>query len=119
MGFVNDDVNKGIWMSLRGGDLVFSEPNPDILKGELDFKKVNLKSGGYGILDVAFRPGTDEVWASVGGGQLFVSYDGGKTWSFDKQLGKVGALLYKIIFVSKDVGFALGANGVLLRYSAA
>ncbi|KAJ8902308.1 hypothetical protein NDN08_006715 [Rhodosorus marinus] len=119
MGFVSDDVTKGIWMSLRGGELVFSEPNPDILKGDLEFKKVNLKSGGYGILDVAFRPGTDEVWASVGGGQLYVSYDGGKTWSYDKQLGKAGALLYKIIFVSKDVGFVLGANGVLLRYSTA
>lgn len=73
---------------------------------------------GYGILDVAFRPGTDEVWASVGGGQLFVSYDGGKTWARDKTLGKAGALLYKIKFVNKDTGFVLGGNGVILRYNA-
>lgn len=73
---------------------------------------------GYGILDVAFRPETDEIWASVGGGQLFVSKDGGKSWEKDKALGKVGALLYKIKFVSKDVGFVLGANGTLLRYVA-
>lgn len=46
MGFVRDDINEGLWMSLRGGDLVFSESKPDVLSADLKFKKVNLKSGG-------------------------------------------------------------------------
>ncbi len=71
---------------------------------------MDIRSGGYGILDVAFRPGTDEVWAAIGGGTLYVSRDGGQTWKRDNQVSKVGANIYKIKFFSKDSAFALGAT---------
>eukprot|EP00168_Porphyra_purpurea_P004329 TRINITY_DN1508_c1_g1_i10.p1 TRINITY_DN1508_c1_g1~~TRINITY_DN1508_c1_g1_i10.p1 ORF type:complete len:514 (-),score=178.36 TRINITY_DN1508_c1_g1_i10:17-1363(-) len=118
MGFVRDDVNQGIWMSTRGGGLQMSASGPDLTASEtLPFAKADVKSGGYGILDVSYRPGTNEVWAALGGGALYVSKDGGKSFKPDKSVGKIGTNLYKIKFFSKDVAFALGASGVLLRYN--
>jgi photosystem II stability/assembly factor-like uncharacterized protein len=117
MGFVSDSLDNGIWMSTRGGGLAFSEKAPDLNSTELiPFKKVDIKSGGYGILDVAFRPGTDEVWAAIGGGSLMVSNDGGTTWQ-RANLPRIGATIYKIKFFSSDLAFALGSSGVLLKYN--
>lgn len=117
MGFVNNDVNDGVWMATRGGGLAFTDNKPDLESTELlKFNKVDIRAGGYGILDVSFRPGTSEVWAAVGGGSLYKSMDGGKTWKRDNQVDKVGANIYKIKFFDKDTAFALGANGLLLKY---
>lgn len=117
MGFVNDDLQNGIWMSTRGGGLSFSDSHPDLNSTEtLKFNKLDIKSGGYGILDVSFRPETDEVWASLGGGNLLYSRDGGKTWQ-RPNMPKIGATIYKIKFFSKDKAFALGSSGVLLKYN--
>jgi photosystem II stability/assembly factor-like uncharacterized protein len=117
MGFVHDDLKNGIWMSTRGGGLAFSEKSPDLTTTELiPFKKADIKAGGYGILDVAFRPGTDEVWAAIGGGSLMVSKDGGMTWQ-RANLPKIGATIYKLKFFSGDRAFALGSSGVLLKYN--
>eukprot|EP00737_Agarophyton_chilense_P000399 gb/GEZJ01000449.1/.p1 GENE.gb/GEZJ01000449.1/~~gb/GEZJ01000449.1/.p1 ORF type:complete len:413 (-),score=50.96 gb/GEZJ01000449.1/:795-2033(-) len=117
MGFVNDDVNDGVWMATRGGGLAFTDKNPDLESTDLlKFNKVDIRSGGYGILDVAFRPGTKEAWAALGGGNLYHSEDGGITWKRDDKTGKVGANIYRIKFFGKDTAFALGANGVVLRY---
>lgn len=118
MGFVRDNVDDGVWMSTRGGGLAFTKSKPDLESTDLlKFNKVDIRSGGYGILDVAFRPGTDEVWAAIGGGTLYYSLDGGTTWKRDNQVSKVGANIYKIKFFDKDNAFALGANGVLLKYN--
>lgn len=118
MGFVRDDVKAGVWMSTRGGGLAFSDAKPDLEStATLPFKNVDIRSGGYGILDVAFRPGTDEAWAAVGGGTLYKSMDGGKTWRRDDAVSKVGTNIYKIKFFGKNNAFALGANGVLLKYN--
>lgn len=117
MGFVKDDVKEGVWMATRGGGLAFTDKEPDLDSTEiLKFDKVDIKAGGYGILDIAFRPGTDEVWAAVGGGNLYRSADGGKSWRRDNQVDKVGANVYRIKFFGKDEGFALGSNGLLLSY---
>lgn len=117
MGFVNNNVNDGVWMATRGGGLAFTGPDPDLEATELlQFDKVDIRAGGYGILDVAFRPGTQEAWAAIGGGSLYRSVDGGKTWKRDKLVDKVGANIYKIKFFDKDTAFALGSNGVVLRY---
>lgn len=117
MGFVNNDVNEGVWMATRGGGLAFTDKKPDLESTELlKFNKVDIRAGGYGILDVAFRPGTEEAWAAIGGGNLYRSVDGGKTWKRDNQVGKVGANIYKIKFFNKDTAFALGSNGLILRY---
>lgn len=117
MGFVNNDVNEGVWMSTRGGGLAFTEKNPDLESTDLlKFNKVDIRAGGYGILDVAFRPGTNEAWAALGGGSLYRSSDGGKTWRRDNQVDKVGANIYKIKFFDKDTAFALGSNGLILSY---
>ncbi|KAI0566246.1 hypothetical protein FGB62_11g121 [Gracilaria domingensis] len=118
MGFVNNDVNDGVWMATRGGGLSFTEKNPNLESTDLlKFNKVDIRSGGYGILDVAFRPETSEVWAAVGGGTLYRSEDGGTSWRRDDKTGKVGANIYRIKFFGKDTAFALGSNGVVLRYN--
>lgn len=117
MGFVRSSVDDGVWMSTRGGGLAFTSPKPQLESTELlKFNKVDIRSGGYGILDVAFRPDTDEVWAAVGGGALYYSLDSGVTWKRDDQVARAGANIYKIKFFDKDTAFALGANGVLLKY---
>lgn len=117
MGFVKNDVEEGVWMATRGGGLAFTNPKPDLEATELlKFNKVDIRVGGYGILDVSFRPGTSEVWAAIGGGSLYRSLDGGTTWKRDNQVDKVGANIYKIKFFDKDTAFALGANGLLLKY---
>lgn len=119
MGFVSNDVNEGVWMATRGGGLAFTDKQPDLESTDLlKFNKVDIRSGGYGILDVAFRPGTSEAWAAVGGGTLYYSQDGGRTWRRDDKTGKVGTNIYRIKFFDKDNGFALGANGVVLRFDA-
>lgn len=117
MGFVNNNVNDGVWMATRGGGLSFTGKNPDLESTDLlKFDKVDIRAGGYGILDVAFRPDTEEVWAAIGGGSLYKSLDGGKSWKRDNQVDKVGANIYKIKFFDKDTAFALGSNGLVLKY---
>lgn len=119
MGFVRGDLNNGIWMSTRGGGLSVSEKNPDLISTNiLKFNKLDIKAGGYGILDVSFRPDTDEVWAALGGGALLYSQDGGETWK-RPNMAKINATVYKIKFFSKNVAFALGSSGVLLKYDPA
>lgn len=118
MGFVNDNVDDGVWMSTRGGGLAFTGKQPDLESTELlQFNKVDIRSGGYGILDVAFRPETNEVWAAIGGGTLYCSKDAGQTWKRDDVVSKVGANIYKIKFFGKDSAFGLGSNGVLLKFN--
>mmetsp|Transcript_5425 Transcript_5425/g.9570 ORF Transcript_5425/g.9570 Transcript_5425/m.9570 type:complete len:451 (-) Transcript_5425:1121-2473(-) len=120
MGFIDDDISQGLWMSTRGGGLSFSKKGSDLQSAQtIEFDKVDIRSGGYGILDVAFRPGTPEVWATVGGGSLWVSRDHGVSWTRDNSVTKAGGIIYRIKFFDKDTAFALGANGILLRYNLA
>mmetsp|Transcript_17416 Transcript_17416/g.41979 ORF Transcript_17416/g.41979 Transcript_17416/m.41979 type:complete len:397 (-) Transcript_17416:325-1515(-) len=115
MGFIEGDSKKGIWMSTKGGGLSFSKEKTDFESvNSFEFENSNIKTGGYGILDVAFR-NKDELWVACGGGTLYKSEDGGKTWE-KKENEKLAANLYKIKFFNPDLGFALGSNGVLLKY---
>ena len=80
----------------------------------IPFDKLQIRSGGYGILDVIFLPGTKLGWAVGGGGTIFGSKDGGATWQKDKSADDLPTNLYKIKFFG-DTGYILGSNGVLLR----
>lgn len=117
MGFVENDATKGLWMSLNGGTLQLAEA--DALTAETPaFANAGLNSGGYGILDVAWK-NDKEVWACGGGGTLYVSKDGGKNFKFDDSADKIPGNLYTIKFFGKDgPGFALGSDGVLLKKTA-
>ena len=84
----------------------------------IPFEKLQIKSGGYGILDVVFVPGTKIGWAVGGGGTIFGSKDGGATWQKDKSADDLPTNLYKIKFFGKT-GYILGSNGVLLRIEQA
>ncbi|KAA8496427.1 Photosystem II stability/assembly factor [Porphyridium purpureum] len=118
MGFIDNELSKGLWMATRGGGLGFTKPGVDLLTtSALDFDDIKIKTGGYAILNVAFRPDTEDVWASVGGGTLWFSKDHGKTWKRDDLVGKTGGILYDIKFFGKDKGFVLGGNGLLLRFT--
>ncbi|KAK4523363.1 hypothetical protein GAYE_PCTG52G1257 [Galdieria yellowstonensis] len=118
MGFVQNDIRKGLWMANNGGFLSFSSPNPKIDEvTSIPFQRVDIRTGGYGILDVAFHPEkNNEVWASVGSGILYKSLDGGKHWEKDPLLDHLGSVLYRIKFVNHS-GFILGAKGTSLRYN--
>jgi len=116
MGFVKGDNAKGVWMSLNGGLLQVSEPAQDLSSSDNQFKFADskIRSGGYGILDVCWKD-EEEVWAVGGGGSMFVSKDGGKTFTFNKSADDIPGNLYKVKFFG-DKGFVLGSEGVLLRY---
>mmetsp|Transcript_27881 Transcript_27881/g.46230 ORF Transcript_27881/g.46230 Transcript_27881/m.46230 type:complete len:407 (+) Transcript_27881:28-1248(+) len=117
MGFVEGDIKKGLWMTLNGGKLFVSAPEPDLTTDAFEFVEADIKTGGYGITDVMWR--TDkEVWAVGGSNTMYVSFDGGKKFSFDKSANNIPGNLYNVKFFPEfgNMGWALGSNGLLLRY---
>lgn len=118
MGFVEGEIKKGIWMTLNGGKLLISPSEPDLSKDDFDFKEADIKTGGYGITDVAWRS-KDEVWAVGGSNTMYVSMDGGKKFSFDSSANNIPGNLYNVKFFPEynNMGWALGSNGLLLRYT--
>ena len=105
--------DSGLYMLARGGALLVSES----LFSD-DFQDVKVPSRGYGLLDLNYKLGGDEVWISGGSGTLLVSTDGGKTWARDRTADSLPANLYVIKFVSEHQGYVLGNAGTLLRYIA-
>jgi len=116
MGFIKDKLKNGLWMTLNGGLLQFSGPKFDLNEETPQFEQVQIKTGGYGIIDLAWR-NDNEIWAVGGGGTMYVSQDGGKTFKFDNSADDIPGNLYQIKFFEKS-GFVLGSDGVLLRYNA-
>mmetsp|Transcript_28316 Transcript_28316/g.35002 ORF Transcript_28316/g.35002 Transcript_28316/m.35002 type:complete len:413 (-) Transcript_28316:278-1516(-) len=118
MGFVGGDIHKGLWMTLNGGKLFISPKEVDLASEAFDFNEADIKTGGYGITDVAYR-NDDEVWAVGGSNTMYVSYDGGKKFSFDKSANSIPGNLYNVKFFKEygNMGWALGSNGLLLRFT--
>merc|ERR1712087_827286 len=117
MGFVKDRMTDGLWMTTAGGEISKSASSVDTQMINIPFEKLQIRSGGYGILDVAFVPGSSQAWAVGGGGIIFESKDGGKTWQKDKSADDLPTNLYKIKFF-ENKGYILGSNGVLLTSAA-
>jgi len=117
MGFIENQADKGIWMSTRGGGLSFTTDVDLDSVNSFEFQNADIKTGGYGILDVAYK-NSNEMWAACGGGILYKSLDGGKTWSKDNITGKIPGNIYKIKFFGDKQGFVLGSNGILLKYKS-
>lgn len=108
----------GVWMSLNGGSLTQTTDNKyDQLASDTKdlFKFSEIRSGGIGIIDVAFRT-KEEGWAVGGSGVIYFSKDGGKTWQFDPSGTELPCNLYNVKFFSGGkVGFMIGSAGILLR----
>lgn len=66
MGFVRDRATEGLWMTLNGGAMQQTTQQPD---GTTDpvFDDVSIKSGGYGIIDVAWKVGAGETFCCLCG----------------------------------------------------
>jgi len=45
MGFVEGDINKGVWMTLNGGKLFICDSEPNLKADTFDFKEANIKTG--------------------------------------------------------------------------
>jgi photosystem II stability/assembly factor-like uncharacterized protein len=118
MGFVEGNIKKGLWMTLNGGKLFISPTEPDLTKDSFDFIEADIKTGGYGITDVAWRTPT-EVWAVGGSNTMYVSTDSGKKFTFDKSANELPGNLYNIKFFPQygNSGWALGSTGTLLRFT--
>lgn len=118
MGFVEGDIHKGVWMTLNGGKLFVSPKEVDLNSDQFDFQEANIKTGGYGITDVAWRS-DQEVWAVGGSNTMYVSMDGGNNFGFDKSANAIPGNLYNIKFFKEydNAGWALGSNGLLLKYT--
>jgi photosystem II stability/assembly factor-like uncharacterized protein len=118
MGFVEGDIKKGLWMTLNGGKLFVSPSTPDLTKDTFDFVEGDIKTAGYGITDVAWKD-DKEVWAVGGSNTMYVSFDGGKSFAFDKSANDIPGNLYNVKFFKEfdNAGWALGSNGLLLRYT--
>ena len=74
MGYVGNNAQNGVWMTLNGGQMALAElANTDV---EPAFSGVSIDSGGYGILDCDYRtPQEAGPWGrrhhvSVGGRQV-------------------------------------------------
>jgi photosystem II stability/assembly factor-like uncharacterized protein len=118
MGFVEGDIHKGLWMTLNGGKVFVSNREPDLTTDSFDFNEADIKTGGYGVTDVAWR-NANEVWAVGGSNTMYVSTDGGKKFNFDKSANNYPGNLYNVKFFREygNMGWALGSNGMLLRYT--
>jgi len=118
MGFVEGDIKKGLWMTLNGGKLLINKDEPDLTKDSFDFYEADIKTGGYGITDVAWR-NPEEVWAVGGSNTMYVSKDGGNKFSFDSSANNYPGNLYSVKFFKQygNMGWALGSSGMLLRYT--
>jgi photosystem II stability/assembly factor-like uncharacterized protein len=118
MGYVENDIQKGLWMTLNGGKLLVYKGVPDLSSDTFDFQEADIKTGGYGITDVAWR-NEKEVWAVGGSNTMYVSMDGGNKFSFDKSANDIPGNLYNVKFFPEfgNSGWALGSNGLLLRYT--
>lgn len=113
MGFVKDRITDGLWMTAAGGEISKTAGAVDEQLINIPFDRLQIKSGGFGILDVAFIRDSNKAWAVGGGGTIFGSTDGGRTWQKDKTADDLPTNLYKIKFFG-DRGYILGSNGVLL-----
>ncbi|EJK69505.1 hypothetical protein THAOC_09231, partial [Thalassiosira oceanica] len=115
MGFVRGDIKNGVWMTLNGGKLLVSE-KADLSSEEFPFNEAAIKTGGYGITDVAWR-NDNEVWAVGGSNTMFYSTDNGKNFSFDKSANDIPGNLYNVKFFPEfgNAGWALGSGGLLLN----
>lgn len=109
MGFAQDGR---LWMVARGGQLQFSDPEKQDEWQEAQYPEI---STSWGLLDLAYRT-PEEIWVTGGSGNLLRSPDGGKTWEKDREIENVPSNLYKIKFLTPDVGFIIGQRGVLLKY---
>lgn len=118
MGFVEGDIHKGLWMTLNGGKLFISPNEVDLKSDKFDFNEADIKTGGYGITDVAYR-NEKEVWAVGGSNTMYVSFDGGKKFTFDKSANDIPGNLYNVKFFKEygNMGWALGSSGLLLKYT--
>jgi len=117
MGFVKDRLVDGLWMSTAGGEISKTPQGAvDTMQINIAFDKLQIRSGGYGILDVVFLPDGKNAWAVGGGGTIFASTDGGASWQKDKAADDLPSNLYKIKFFGK-AGYILGSSGILLKYA--
>jgi photosystem II stability/assembly factor-like uncharacterized protein len=114
MGFVRGDIKNGLWMTLNGGKLLVTDTSVDLSSEEFPFTEANIKTGGYGITDVAWRT-ENEVWAVGGSNTMFMSTDNGKSFSFDKSANDIPGNLYNVKFLESG-GWALGSSGLLLKF---
>jgi photosystem II stability/assembly factor-like uncharacterized protein len=118
MGFIEGNIKKGLWMTLNGGKLLVSPYEPDLTSDNFEFTESDIKTGGYGITDVAWR-NPKEVWAVGGSNTMYVSTDGGKKFLFDSSANNIPGNLYNVKFFPQfgpTAGWALGSNGLLLKY---
>merc|ERR1740138_1300759 len=116
MGFVKDRLADGLWMTTAGGEISKTPVGGvDTQLINIPFDKLQIRSGGYGILDVTFLPDGVNAWAVGGGGTIFNSTDGGASWQKDKAADDLPSNLYKIKFFPDGAGYILGSEGVLLR----
>jgi len=120
MGFVGNNAEKGIWMTLNGGALLKTGPNPDLNQVDIEslFENSKINSGGYGIIDVCWKDDMN-AWAVGGSGVIFESKDGGKTFKFNDNAKDIPGNLYRVKFFDDGKGFTVGSDGVLLKYSPA
>merc|ERR1719161_1284463 len=106
-------------MTTAGGEISKTGSGPvDTQLINIPFERVQIRSGGYGLLDVAFLPDGKKAVAVGGGGTIFKSDDGGESWSKDKSADDLPTNLYKLKFFADGTGYILGSSGILLRRRA-
>lgn len=108
------DPQGHLWLLARGGQVQLTQAdNPE----EWTEPMYPEFSTSWGLLDLAYR--TDrEIWVVGGSAQLLYSPDRGKNWYKDKDVEEIPANFYRVKFFSPEQGFAIGQQGILLKYAA-
>jgi photosystem II stability/assembly factor-like uncharacterized protein len=118
MGVIGDDMANGLWMTTRAGGVSFLKGAANLNEPEIEFVETTINSGGYGVLDVNKRENGD-LWCVGGGGKIFLSRNGGKSWIADNSGDNEPANFYKVKFYgdNSESGFILGSGGVLMKFN--
>lgn len=115
IGYIQDDINKGLWVSSAGGELAETKSFDENLIDPPFDRLGGARTGGRGLLDVCYANDGKTVIAVGGAGLLLKSTDGGVRFERNENVDRLPTNLYKVKQVGDGQLYLLGSDGVVLK----